>query len=171
MLHRFTVLTRYYLCYGEDTLRKARIYARSELDPIMAREIKHRDVFDDGLDRSIFLERIENIILETDIRCYAWALIPNHFHLLLKTGRVPIATVMRRLLTGHAGFLTGGTSDMGICFKILLPIEPKNYILDIIYCGTMDKTFIRINYLLDHAYSSFPSTFFNYLCKLIHIFM
>jgi len=26
----------------------------------------------------------------------------NHVHLLLKTGPVPIATVMRRLLTGHA---------------------------------------------------------------------
>jgi hypothetical protein len=26
----------------------------------------------------------------------------NHFHLLLKTGNAPIATVMRRLLTGHA---------------------------------------------------------------------
>ncbi|MFH1620352.1 MAG: transposase, partial [bacterium] len=29
-------------------------------------------------------------------------LIANHFHLLLKTGLVPIATVMRRLLTGYA---------------------------------------------------------------------
>jgi len=31
----------------------------------------------------------------------AWALIPNHVHLLLRTGRVPIATVMKRLLTGY----------------------------------------------------------------------
>jgi hypothetical protein len=29
-------------------------------------------------------------------------LIPNHFHLLLQTGTVPVATVMRRLLTGYA---------------------------------------------------------------------
>jgi hypothetical protein len=29
-------------------------------------------------------------------------LIPNHFHLLLKTGNVPIATLLRRLLTGYA---------------------------------------------------------------------
>jgi hypothetical protein len=39
---------------------------------------------------------------ETNTPCYAWALIPNHFHLLLKTGNVPIATVMRKLLTGYA---------------------------------------------------------------------
>ena len=31
-----------------------------------------------------------------------WALIPNHCHLLLKTGNVPLATVTRRLLTGYA---------------------------------------------------------------------
>ncbi len=29
-------------------------------------------------------------------------MIPNHFHLLLKTGHVPVATLMRRLLTGYA---------------------------------------------------------------------
>jgi len=28
--------------------------------------------------------------------------MPNHFHLLLRTGNVPISTVMRRLLTGYA---------------------------------------------------------------------
>ncbi|UCD83132.1 MAG: transposase [Desulfobacterales bacterium] len=42
------------------------------------------------------------VISETQTPCYAWALIPNHFHLLLKTGSVPITTVMRRLLTGYA---------------------------------------------------------------------
>jgi hypothetical protein len=40
--------------------------------------------------------------LQTETKCFAWALIPNHFHLLLKTGTVPIATLMRRLLTGYA---------------------------------------------------------------------
>lgn len=32
----------------------------------------------------------------------AWALMPNHVHLLIRTGDVPIATLMRRLLTGYA---------------------------------------------------------------------
>jgi len=41
-------------------------------------------------------------VKESETRCYAWALIPNHFHLLLRTGNVPLATVMRRLLTGYA---------------------------------------------------------------------
>jgi len=28
--------------------------------------------------------------------------MPNHVHLLLRTGTIPISTVMRRLLTGYA---------------------------------------------------------------------
>jgi REP element-mobilizing transposase RayT len=48
------------------------------------------------------LQRLGKLLRETETRCYAWALIPNHFHLLLKTGNAPIATIMRRLLTGYA---------------------------------------------------------------------
>jgi REP element-mobilizing transposase RayT len=46
--------------------------------------------------------RLSLIISETDTICYAWVLMENHVHLLLKTGLGPIATVMRRLLTGYA---------------------------------------------------------------------
>jgi putative transposase len=48
------------------------------------------------------VERLGEILQETKTVCYAWALIPNHFHLLLRTAAVPISTVMRRLLTGYA---------------------------------------------------------------------
>ena len=46
--------------------------------------------------------RLGKILTETFTPCYAWALLPNHFHLLLRTGTVAIETVMRRLLTGYA---------------------------------------------------------------------
>jgi len=55
----------------------------------------------DNEDCDDFLERLEDIAAETHTFCYAWSLVRNHFHLLLKTGNVPIATVMRRLLTGY----------------------------------------------------------------------
>jgi len=34
---------------------------------------------------------------------YAWTLLPTHFHLLVRTGRHPLARSMRSLLTGYAG--------------------------------------------------------------------
>ena len=33
---------------------------------------------------------------------YAWALMPNHVHLLIRTGVEPLSGVMRRILTGYA---------------------------------------------------------------------
>ena len=45
-----------------------------------------------------------HLLNKTGTDCYAWALIPNHFHLLLRTGPTPLATVMRRLLTSYSVF-------------------------------------------------------------------
>ena len=82
--------------------RKARIDAPGAVHHIMARGIERRKIFRNDDDRNEFLERLEFILSETHTPCHAWALIPNHFHLLLKTGSVPIATAMRRLLSGYA---------------------------------------------------------------------
>lgn len=82
--------------------RQARIDFPGALHHIIGRGIERKRIFRDDEDRDSFLERLGNILLETSTSCFAWALIPNHFHLLLRTGTVPIATVMRRLLTGYA---------------------------------------------------------------------
>jgi len=68
----------------------------------MCRGIERCEIFRDDTDRNSFIERFGRLVSETKTVCYAWALLPNHFHLLLKTGNVPIATVMLRLLTGYA---------------------------------------------------------------------
>jgi len=82
--------------------RKARIDTAGALHHIMVRGIEGCNIFRNDDDRDNFIERLGKILFESDTSCYAWALIPNHFHLLLQTGSVPISTVMRRLLTGYA---------------------------------------------------------------------
>ena len=82
--------------------RQARIDAPGALHHIIGRGIERRKIFRDDHDRQNFIHRLGTILSETETPCYAWALIPNHFHLLLKTGQTPISTVMRRLLTGYA---------------------------------------------------------------------
>ena len=82
--------------------RKARIDAPGSLHHIIVRGIERRKIFYDDEDRNGFLERLAVVLTETSTPCFAWALIPNHVHILLKTGVTPIATVMRRLLTGYA---------------------------------------------------------------------
>ena len=84
--------------------RQARIDAPCALHHIIARGIERCDIFRDITDYTEFLRRLGQILAQTETSCLAWALIPNHFHLLLKTGTVPMATVMRRLLTGYAAW-------------------------------------------------------------------
>jgi putative transposase len=82
--------------------RNARIDAPGALHHIICRGIERGKIFKDDIDRNSFVDRLGNILSKTKTPCFAWALIPNHFHLLLRTANVPITTIMRRLLTGYA---------------------------------------------------------------------
>ena len=67
-----------------------------------ARGIERTKIFRDERDRTAFLDRLATVLDETQTQCYAWALLPNHFHLLLRTGPTQLSKVMRRLMTGYA---------------------------------------------------------------------
>ena len=66
--------------------RKARIDAPGALHHVIVRGIERRKIFLDDANRDRFVERLSVVIDETQTACFAWALIPNHFHLLLRTG-------------------------------------------------------------------------------------
>jgi REP element-mobilizing transposase RayT len=115
--------------------RKSRIDASGALHHIICRGIERRPIFkdDDGRDR--FVERLGTVLTETGTSCYAWALISNHFHLLLRTGSVPLASVMRRLLTGYAVSLNRRHRQSGHLFlnrykSILRQEDP--YLLELV---------------------------------------
>lgn len=82
--------------------RKARIDTPGAPYHIIIRGIDRKAIFYDNADRANFFERLNRIISETETGCYAWVLMRNYVHMLLKTGLAPIATVMRRLLTGYS---------------------------------------------------------------------
>ena len=82
--------------------RKARIDAPGALHHIIVRGIDRRNIFLDDTDREDFLDRLSAIMDDTQTACFSWALMPNHFHLLLRTGNAAISRVMQRLLTGYA---------------------------------------------------------------------
>lgn len=82
--------------------RQSRIDAPGALHHIICRGIERTPIFEDDQDRDNFIDRLGTILSETQTPCYSWALIPNHFHILARTGAAPLSTVMRRLLTGYA---------------------------------------------------------------------
>jgi len=82
--------------------RRSRIDAPGALHHIIARGIERKAIFRDDQDRADFLERLGANLEESRTPCFAWALLSNHIHLLLRSGAMPISTLMRRVLTGYA---------------------------------------------------------------------
>jgi len=52
-------------------------------------------------DRADFVERVAERGRAGAWAVYAWALMPNHFHLLVRTGARPLFQSMKKLLTGY----------------------------------------------------------------------
>jgi hypothetical protein len=53
--------------------RRSRIDAPGALQHIIARGINRQRIFKDDADRDIFLDRLGNILSETQTACFAWA--------------------------------------------------------------------------------------------------
>jgi len=82
--------------------RHARLDGPGLLHHVIIRGMERKAIFSEDRDREDFLQRCSVLLPETMTSCYAWSLLPNHVHLLLRTGTVPLSTVMARLLTGYA---------------------------------------------------------------------
>ncbi len=84
------------------TPRGPRLDAPDTLHHVMARGIERRRLFASAADCADFVARLEAVVGATGFHVLAWALLPNHVHLLARTGPQPLPTAMRRLLTGYA---------------------------------------------------------------------
>jgi putative transposase len=90
---------------------------RGALHHIIVRGIERRSIFFDDRDYQNFLERLGHLLTDSKTRCYAWALMKNHLHLLPRTGMAPISTLMRRLLTGYAQQFNRRHKRCGVLFQ------------------------------------------------------
>jgi len=91
--------------------RGARLDAPGALHHVVVRGIERGLLFRDDTDCADFVARLAQVVHRTGLVVLAWALLPNHLHLLVRTpsasrGRpyTPVLpTAMRQLLTGYAG--------------------------------------------------------------------
>jgi REP element-mobilizing transposase RayT len=81
--------------------RQPRLDAPGTLHHVIGRGIEGRKIFRNYADREDFLSRLGELCKEGSLAVYAWALMANHFHLLVKTGNQHLSKSMRKLLTGY----------------------------------------------------------------------
>lgn len=97
--------------------RQARLDAPGVFQHVIARGIEKTRIFCDELDYTFFIKRLGELLVENHFNCFAWVLIPNHFHLLLRTGPIPLATFMRRLMTSYATYYNRRYNRSGHLFQ------------------------------------------------------
>lgn len=97
--------------------RQARLDAPGILQHVIVKGLEGRQIFSEGRDRKDFITRMGDLALELETEVYAWALMRNHVHILLRSGSRGLAKYMRRLLTGYAITYNRRHSRRGYLFQ------------------------------------------------------
>ncbi len=82
--------------------RGPRLDAPGTLHHVIVRGIERRRMVENDTDREDFVTRMGSIALATGTSIYAWALMTNHAHILLRSSTAGLPTFMRRFLSGYA---------------------------------------------------------------------
>lgn len=115
--------------------RLARLDITGLLQHVIVRGIERCDIFNDDHDRQLFVDRLFLLLSETGVRCYAWALLSNHLHLLLMPTATPLSYFMRRLLTGYAVSFNRRNKRSGHLFQNRyksIVCEEEPYLLELV---------------------------------------
>ena len=114
--------------------RGPRLDAPGVLHHVMVRGLERRALFRDDRDRADFLRRVGAVAARRALTVYAWALLPNNVHLLVRTGTRPLARSMRSLLTGYAGAFNRRHHRAGHLFQNRyksIVVEEEPYLLEL----------------------------------------
>jgi len=115
--------------------RQPRLDAPDTLHHVMVRGIERTALFRDDRDRTDFVARVAALAAQGAWTIYAWALLPNHAHLLVRTGQRPLPRSMRSLLTGYAGAFNRRYTRSGHLFQNRyksIVVEDEPYLLELV---------------------------------------
>jgi REP element-mobilizing transposase RayT len=101
----------------------------------MVRGLDRRKIFLSDRDKEDLIKRFSRVFPKVGAWLYGWSFLPNHFHLLLRTGPVALSSVMRRILTGYAVAFNLRHRRSGHLFqnryKSIL-VEEESYLLELV---------------------------------------
>ena len=71
--------------------RRARLVAPGTLHHVIVRGIERRRIVNDVADRKNFVKRLGELSAATKTIIYAWVLIRNHAHILLRSSEIALS--------------------------------------------------------------------------------
>ncbi|WP_091541557.1 transposase [Alkaliphilus peptidifermentans] len=106
--------------------RIAREKSETGIYHIMLRGIDKRDIFLKDADYERFTEYMRISKEKTGFTIYAYCLMTNHVHILLKTGVEEIGDIVRRITVGYAQYHNIENGRTGHLFQNRFKSEPVN---------------------------------------------
>ncbi len=97
--------------------RRNRLDAPRVAHHVMLRGLDGARIFLDAEDHQDFVQRLVRLLPECSAHCLAWALMPNHAHLVVYTDRGELSRLMRRLNTGYAARFNRVYARRGYVFQ------------------------------------------------------
>jgi REP element-mobilizing transposase RayT len=101
----------------------------------MLRGIDRAQLFYDDEDRAAFIERMARYKEECGFSLYAYCLMGNHAHLLLKEGESGISEDIKRLATSYAHWFNARYDRSGYLFQNRFksePVQSNEYLLSVL---------------------------------------
>jgi len=115
--------------------RQKRKLGLSKIYHIIARGNEKKDIFLDDEDKNKFIQIIINKKKKNEYILYAYCLMSNHLHLLLKEQEDNISRAMRRINTAYAYYFNKKYNRVGHVFQNRFrsePVENDHYLISLI---------------------------------------
>ena len=115
--------------------RAARTKSDTGIYHIMLRGADRRIIFSDDEDCSRFLQIIERVKQESGFQLYAYCLMGNHAHLLIKEGKEPLGLVFKRIGSSYVYYYNWKYQLHGHLFQDRYRsegVEDDAYFLDVL---------------------------------------
>ncbi len=104
--------------------RTPRLKSASDIYHVMIRGINQVQLFYDDEDKSAFLDRLERYKKECEFSLYAWCLMGNHAHLLVKTDLDTLSVAMKKLQLSYSSYYDRKYDRTGYLFQDRFKSKP-----------------------------------------------
>ncbi|WP_423992908.1 REP-associated tyrosine transposase [Mesobacillus sp.] len=98
-------------------VRKARKKSTSGIYHVMYRGVNRQEIFHDDKDNRKFLEILKRYKDKLGLEVYAWCLMNNHVHLLIKEGEEALGTTMKRIGVSYVSYYNEKYQTAGHLFQ------------------------------------------------------
>jgi len=115
--------------------RKARQRSKTGIYHVIIRGINRQDIFHDDEDKTTYLERLTTYKNQCEFELYAYCLMDNHVHLLLKEGTESLSGTMKRIGASYVYWYNWKYDRIGHLFQDRYksePVEDERYLLSVV---------------------------------------